>query len=307
MMRCLAVVISLFAANVGRSAPVPSPAVDGPRFAVLYQRYSWDAANATATAPEWRLVDPDGKNNRPLFDANGKRPNVRPVSRTVVLGKLKGDVRGYRLLGAGGKDEILSVQEGPLADAPPEPSSGFAVSADGSRLGYRTADRRLALIDPTRKSAVFADAQAVAFGPSFSEDGKRLAYAIVPAVVKQPKAGDFAIFVADGDGARPRFAVDGFEPTFLSDGKLGYSTGASISSFDPVGEKATKLGDLKAGERLAASGIRPDRRAALIFEGGPNRSKLVVWNFEGKRVTLDDATSDAPGYDSPIWVQVPRE
>jgi len=261
--------IAFMQRGIGRSSTVLTVEADGrwsrpvtrPEAAYFHTDPAWSPDGRTiafvkdsggGSATEIWLAPVDGGEPRQLTrEAEGifsSSPAWTPDSRWIVYSSNRGGTQNiWRLPSAGGEPERLTA--GPGDDDDPH------VASDGRRIvfGISKSLNGLFTFDRTAQSEriILTDAVAALWGPSFSPDGRSIAYTRID------PAGPRTLFVAGADGGsprqlttpgvsalRPRWSPDGATIAFCSFGKGDND----IMLIPAAGGDARRLGEAEDDE-----------------------------------------------------------
>lgn len=257
---------------------------------------------------EWWLAASDGSPPRPLVDPQSGRAAVTPIDRTIQLAR---DDQSITLLGADGRDLVLSLTDGPLAEARIHRSgqrTTFAFSPDGATLAFVNQADELCRINLRERKLERTPLPGIsaAEGVRYRRDGKRIAYA------RYSRANHGKVYAADPDGcnelelSRLDYRVElGFD--FLPDGRVGVVGPHEVTAFDADTGKAERVAGpwANAVEGRNFAGFHPDGTSFLFDTGGPYLVRLHRVEIRSGRVELVKGPFHE-SFQEMAWVKVSR-
>jgi len=258
------------------------------------------------------LTGAGGKGPRKVSADRDKRLPARPVDQTVVL---NATADGLVLLGPDGGQLVLSLKDGPLAEAKigDNPRPSFSFDPEGRAVWFANAAGNLCRIDlAARKLEVLKVSNVYAYrGIRFAPDGKRIAYALCDTNDEGSVTAE-RVYCADPDGKNEvRVAENGYLGfAFLADGRLGVLGTNSVRAFDPKTGKGETISDTWK-EPLAAhgslAGFGPDGTTFYYYSnaGGPYHvSTKLVQTKTGVSTVVKEAVLES--FQPQIMVRVPK-
>ncbi len=188
------------------------------------------------------------------------------------------------------------------------------LSPDGKRIAFTRVDQKTMRADihvmnvdgAGTKSITKVQEKQLAFAPSWSPDGKRIAYSVM-AIPEGGPPGNGDLYVIDADGKNGSKVTAGWLPTWSPDGKkLLYTVLEGNGEFNPKlfvadadGKNAKQL--LKGRAMMATFSPDGKRIACMAAKDGPNEHpRIHLCNADGsdlKQVTTAEQAMEL----APRW------